>query len=373
MNRMSESDPCPIGISAIATHEPARKLSNQWFGGRIARKFVQHTGTESRAISAEDEVAMGLRAVASLRRETACDLRDCRGIVFVSPSFLPTSIANRYLPPEQSRLERVQQAAKALARRLGVSGWPVVGMNWFCSGYAKAMAVVQQRMAPTVKLEEDQFVLIITATRISRITDFGCAQTAPLFGDLATATLVARSESSRYPVHLRLVSAYAAKEPAPQSFFDFALRDNVLLPADDGGQAHASQRVVFSLDGLGIADVAPRAMASAVCEALESKELAKEQVTHVVPHQAGTGILRLAALKLDQLGIRGELVNGITSEVGNVSSSSIPYALKQKWNSLAGLIACPTAAVGSPGKPEVSKGCILLEVSPSRKYLQKSA
>lgn len=370
---MIQSDAWPLGISAIATYEPAWKLPNQWFADRIARKFVQHTGTQSRAISNEDEVAMALQAVASLRRESPCDLRDCGGIVFVSPSFLPPSVAARFLAPEHRRSESVQQAARSFARRLGVSGCAVVGMNWFCSGYAKAMATVQGRIVPAVKLERDQFVLVITATRISRITDFGCAQTAPLFGDLATATLVARSDSARYPVHFKLLSACAAKEPTPQSYFDFALRDNVLLPTHDGGQGQAPQRVVFSLDGLGIADVAPRAMASAVCEALEAQGLSKDQVRHVVPHQAGTGILRLAALKLEQLGIKGELINGITSDVGNVSSSSIPYALKQKWHALDGLVACPTAAVGSPGKPEVSKGCILLDASPSRRYLQKSA
>jgi predicted naringenin-chalcone synthase len=124
---------------------------------------------------------------------------------------------------------------------------------------------------------------------------------------------------------------------------------------------------------LGIADIAPRAMAAAVSEALQAVGVAPDQVQHVVPHQAGTGILRLASLKLQQLGIQAEVVNGITSEVGNVSSSSIPYALKQKWDTLDGLIACPTAAVGSPGKPEVSKGCILLETTASRGLLQKSA
>lgn len=370
---MVESTSSLLGIAAIATYEPAWKLSNQWFGGRIARKFVQHTGTQSRPISAVDEVAMGLRAVANLRRDTACDLRDCRGIVFVSPSFLPPAVAARYLPPEARRTESVQHAARKLARRLGLSRGLVVGMNWFCSGYAKAMETVQRRVMPAVRLQRDQFVLVITATRISRITDFGCAQTAPLFGDLATATLLARTDSARYPIHFKLLSARAGKEPAPQPFFDFAVRENVLLPRDDGGEAHQEQRVVFSLDGLGIADVAPRAMAGAVSEALQAAGLAHDQVKHVVPHQAGTGILRLASLKLEQLGIQAEVINGITSEVGNVSSSSIPYALKQKWDALDGLIACPTAAVGSPGKAEVSKGCILLEATGRRGYLQKSA
>jgi len=226
---------------------------------------------------------------------------------------------------------------------------------------------------PVVGLGRDQFILLVTSTRISRITDYGCSQTAPLFGDLATVTLIARQDSSRYPFQFKLLSAGAQKEAVPQPYFDFAMRQDVLLPGSDGGEMRTKERIVFSLDGLGIADVAPRAMANAVCEALEAAGLSKQDVQYVVPHQAGTGILRLAALKLEQLGIKGQLVNGITSQVGNVSSGSIPYALKQKWTTLSGLIACPTAAVGSPGKPEVSKGCILLEARPDRKVLQKSA
>ena len=68
---------------AIATYEPAAKLHNQWFGGRIARKFVQHTGTESRPISGEDEIAMGLHAVTNLRRQMPCwssSGRCCRNV-----------------------------------------------------------------------------------------------------------------------------------------------------------------------------------------------------------------------------------------------------------------------------------------------------
>ena len=137
-----------------------------------------------------------------------------------------------------------------------------------------------------------------------------------------------------------------------------------MLPSPTGGKTRTSQRLVFRLDGMGIADVAPRAMASAVGQALQAKRLRPEDLQYVIPHQAGTSIVRLATMKLEQLGIRGEVVNGLTSQVGNVSSSSIPYAFKQMWNRLEGTIACPTAAVGTPGKAEVSQGCILLETTP---------
>src|SRR5262245_12961376 len=71
-----------MGISAIATYEPAWILPNDWFEGVIPRKFVHHTGIEARPISQEDEVTMAVRAVKNLQREVGCDLTDCAAVVF---------------------------------------------------------------------------------------------------------------------------------------------------------------------------------------------------------------------------------------------------------------------------------------------------
>jgi 3-oxoacyl-[acyl-carrier-protein] synthase III len=362
-----------IGICGIGIHEPRLELANAWFKDRLTRKFVQHTGTTSRRISLEDEVAMGAHAVARLSSELRFDVRDCAGLVFVSPSYIPVAVADKYLDPESAGRERLRSAARSLAQQLGMTPSFLAGSNWFCSGYAKAMETVQ-RVAAARTLRPHEFLLIVTAGRISRITNFDCAQTAPLFGDMATATLLARTDQAKYPVHYALLSATAEKEAAPGAFFDFSVQENVLIPTEEGGESRARQRVVFSLNGLGIADVAPRAMAAAVVRAVEANGIARSHVSHVVPHQAGAGIVRLAGMKLEQAGIRGEVVNGITGTVGNVSSSSIPYALKQTWGQLGGVIACPTAAVGSPGRAEVSSGCILLQATTTaRQALRKIA
>ncbi len=353
-----------VGISAIATYEPTWVLSNEWFEGTIPRKFVQHTGTQSRPISWHDEVTMGVRAVNNLQRDTGCDLRDCAAVIFVSPSFVPLSVARRFLDARQVRQERLMRAAHALGVQLSIPHCPVYALNWFCSGYAKALAVLRRHIVPMLGLSPNQFLLVVTASRISRITDYGCPQTGPLFGDMATATLLSRLDSPKYPAHFKLLYAGAEKQPAAGVFFDFAVRENVLLPSLNGGKTHMSQRLVFHMDGMGIADAAPRAMSQALAKALQTRGVHGDDVRFVVPHQAGTSIVRLAGMKLEQQGIRGEIVNGLTSQVGNVSSSSIPYALKQIWNRLSGIIACPTAAVGSPGKAEVSQGCILLESTP---------
>lgn len=358
------SNPLPrIGISALSVFEPASSLGNDWFAGRMPRKFAQHTGIESRFVAHEDEVSLGWQAVRQLQAESACDLKNCAALVFVSPSFVPMAKAQQYLGEDRAARERTRRAARQLARRLKLSSRSVTGVNWFCSGYPRALSQVTERILPRLDLQPDQFVLVVTASRISRITDYGCPQTAGLFGDLATATLISRTDSREYPVHFEILHSSAERRATSAPFFNFELRENVLAPTADGGQQHEAQRLVFSLDGMGIADAAPRAMADALAGALTVANIAKDEVRYVLPHQAGMAIVRLAAMKIEQLGVQGEVINGLTQRVGNVSSSSIPFGLKKQWSQLRGLIACPTAAVGPPGRAEILQGCLLFRAT----------
>ena len=328
---MDETPAGQIGISAIATYEPPWVLGNDWFGDTIPRKFVHHTGIETRPISLEDEVTMGTRVVRNLQREGGCDLNDCAALIFVSPSFVPLSAARRLLDPERVEQERLRRAAQQLARRLGNLDCLASGLNWFCSGFSRAVAVASRRIAPRLALGPNQFILVVTVSRISRITDYGCKQTAGLFGDLATATLLAPCDSRKYPVHFDVLHADAEKQPVDAAYFDFHLRQNVPAPRADGGVQHVQERVVFSLNGMAIADVAPRAMSSAVTKSLAATGIRGEDIRFVIPHQAGTGIVRFTGMKLEAAGVRGELINGFTKHIGNVSSCSIPYALKKSW------------------------------------------
>jgi 3-oxoacyl-[acyl-carrier-protein] synthase III len=362
--RQTRMNPASLGISAIAVHQPAWELDNAWFGAAMPRKFSHHTGIEARAISLDDEVTMGVAAVRKLQRETGCNLADCRGIVFVSPSFIPAAVARRHLDDVAADRERPGRAARQVVRELGLTRCRSIGINWFCCGYSRALSLAARRWAPRLGLRRDEFVLVVVATRISRITDYSNVQTAGLFGDMASATLLATPASRRHPVHFEIVHADAEKQPVPKPAFDFHVREHVPVPAPDGGTAHDDARLVYALDGMAIAEIAPRAMSAAVAKALAESGLAPGDVTFVVPHQAGTGIVRFAGMKLDELGVQGEIVNGLTRRTGNVSACSVPHALRETWSRLSGVIACPTAAVGSPGRPEALQGCVLLRSTP---------
>lgn len=361
---MSRRSMAPVlGISAIAVHEPEWTLDNGWFGPEMPRKFRHHTGIEARGISLDDELTMAVAAVRRLVSQTGCDLADCRGILLVSPSLIPPSVAHRYLGPTAAACERPGHAAKALVRRLGLDHCRTVGINWFCSGFARAVALLHDRWAPRGLIDDDGFALVVVTNRISRITDYGCRQTGGLFGDMATATLVAPVTSARYPVHFVIEHAHATKVGVDRPAFDFHVADTVSVPTVAGGSRIDRHRLVYSLDGMAIADAAPRAMAAAVAEALTATGLSGADVDHVVPHQAGAGIVRFTGMQLEPLGIHCPPLNGMTTRTGNVSACSIPHALHHAWNDLHGLVACPTTAVGSPGRAEISRGCILLRAS----------
>ena len=352
-----------VGISAIATYEPPWVLCNDWFENILPRKFVEHSGIVSRRISQEDEITMGVRAVENLRRETQCRLSDCAAVVFVASSLVSPEADGSSLNLGQVRRNHRQGEAWQFCQRLGLSAIPVLSINWGCSGYSRAMAIVQRLILPAMSLRPHQFILVVTVNRTSNIVDFGCKQTAPVFGDMAQATLIARVDSRQYPVHFALVHATAENRPVDGVFFDFHWRENVLVPTPDGGRCSLPRRLVFSLNMMGIADAAPRAMADATATALQTVGIAPDEVSFVVPHQAGAGIVRLTAMRLDHIGVRGEVINGLTREVGNVSSSSVPYALKQNWSRLSGTIVCPTAGVGRPGQAQVSQGCVILQTT----------
>jgi 3-oxoacyl-[acyl-carrier-protein] synthase-3 len=355
--------PQRIGISAIAVHEPPWILANDWFADILPRKFVHHTGILSRHIAQEDEVAIGIRAVENLVRETRCDLRDCAAVVFVSPSVVHKTVAREHLDQQRDWLRSTNRAMREFTRRLNIPETHSHGINWGCSGYSKALAVVQQRILSSLRLHRDQFVLVVTSSRISRITDYGCKQTGPLFGDLSTVTMLSPTESEKYPVHFDLVYASAEMQASERVLFDYRLGENVVVPTPEGGKSCTARRMVFSLDGMGIAEAASRAMTDAAAKSLRKMGIPPEEVRFIVPHQAGTGIVRMTAMQIESLGVRGELVNGTTGDVGNVSSCSVPYALRKTWSQLQGTILCPTAGVGNPGNPEVSQGCVILQAT----------
>jgi hypothetical protein len=51
---------------------------------------------------------------------------------------------------------------------------------------------------------------------------------------MATVTVLARTDSQKYPVHFAILAASAETRPADKVLFDFHCRENVMVPTPDG-------------------------------------------------------------------------------------------------------------------------------------------
>lgn len=362
----------PLGIAAIATWSPAWILTNDWFES-MPRKFVKHTGILERPVSQVDEVNLAGRAIDRLACNRGLNPDRCAALVFTSPSLVPMPVARKFLDRRSVQREQMHRTARQVCRQSGLKPRKISATHTFCAGFAKALSLVRYKIAPSISLATDEYILVVTSSRISRITDYGCRDTAGLFGDLATVTLICRPDHPDFPVHFDLIDAQVERKPTRRALFDFEQRADVLTPIRNGGRRNEPQRIVFSMDGMGIADTAPRAMASAARSMARRIGVNPEQVQFIVPHQAGSAIVRLAEMKLREAGFDGTVINGLTRNVGNVSSGSIPYALDQMWADLNGTILCPIASVGPPGRPVVAQGCIALRSTESHELAARSA
>jgi 3-oxoacyl-[acyl-carrier-protein] synthase III len=370
-NSSHETHSPHIGIFGIWSLAPEKRVPNAWFGSKLPRKFERHTGIRERRVSKLGEIDFATAAIRNSLRHAAVDnLENCRALVLACPALIPQSVARQQLTLEQARNEQASRVAfrlkESLCAELRLSpSARVIGINGFCSGYAKAMKWVNNHFAggSSHQLSEDDFALVVTANRISRITNYECPKSGGLFGDLATVTMLTSCESKVRPPRFELHDAEYRKQSVNRSFFDFEWQPQSRRPLAEHS-TQEEQHLVFSLDGMGIADTAPRAMAEAAKDMSERNGIATGDVDWVVPHQAGEGIVRLTSMKLEQFGFTTEPINGLTKELGNVSSGSVPLALEHHWDELYGTILCPVAAVGAPGRPEVSQGCILLQGPP---------
>jgi 3-oxoacyl-[acyl-carrier-protein] synthase-3 len=170
--------------------------------------------------------------------------------------------------------------------------------------------------ADLLRAESYEYVLVVGAETLSRIVDWTDRNTCVLFGDGAGAVILRVSDA---PGGV-LSSALGA---------DGSGAEVLILPA--GGSAHpasietvAARQHTLQMEGRQVFRFATRAMPEASRLALDRANLAVEDVSLFVPHQANDRILQAAARGL---GVPEERLFSNLARYGNTSSASIPIAL----------------------------------------------
>lgn len=289
-----------VGLSQVTVEEGSRRVSNaEILKGMKAGKsrefssadILRRTGIESRNWIGEGETAISMAIKAcknALEKERLTpgdiDLVIC---ATTSPVTVTPSMACRILGGlSEGRTDARMQA---------------YDINAACSGYLYAL----QNGFDYLQSRPDGRVLVVTAEALSPLLDLNDVDTALLFGDAASATVLYGEDSAINAKAILRRPELSAKGDAEES---------LSVPLADG-HIRMSGRTVFR--------EAVRAMMASLNRVCRQEELAVDDLDLVAPHQANQRILDAI-----QTRIKPPVYSNIRQH-GNTSSTSIPLCLAE--------------------------------------------
>lgn len=281
----------PVGVAGIAGVSGGRKVHNSDLKGnwqtRDSADIVKLTGIESRRWVQPGETVLSLAAAATekLLAEQQLEIGDVDLVIAATgtPDVITPSLACRV----------ADLMAKGSRANL-----PAYDINAACSGYLYALAQARD----FVTNHPQARVLVVTSEVLSPLLDQNDFNTAVLFGDAATASLVQSGEREVLFTYARPTIA-GAPEPGE------------LLSVPRAGEGY------ITMNGREVFADAVRAMTQTLMSACASEGITMEDIDLMVPHQANQRIIDAIARR------SGRPAHSIIRTMGNTSSSTIPMAL----------------------------------------------
>lgn len=240
------------------------------------------TGIQERRIAGEDENTSDLAlAAAKNALENAQVSADQIGLILVA-----TVTPDRAFP----------SVACQLQEKLGAVNAAAMDVSAACAGFMYGLATAKQ----FVESNSYQYVLVVGAEKLSKITDWTDRNTAVLFGDGACAAVIGQVSEGR---------GILAFE----------------LGADGTGGKHLllNDEQAIAMNGREVFKFAVRQMGESALSVIEKAGLTKEDVDFLIPHQANIRIMEASRERLD---LPEEKLSKRIHKYGNTSSASIGIA-----------------------------------------------
>ena len=291
-----------VSIVGVRSVLGSRRVSNQEISEMCPdwtpEDIVKRTGIESRPWAAEGET------VVTLGSKAAGDLLTS---LKVKPDQIDLVVCTTETP-----IAHTPSMANMIYHRLAgdAAGRPAAyDINAACTGYIYALQVAYDYL----QSRPNHRVLLVTSEVLSPQVDTSDPQTAPIFGDAATATLIVgdgvsegRGPAGRPSLSLGRPIIGAASE------------DGTILSVPNDGK-------IF-MDGPKVFVEAVRDMMDAMEAVCTEAGLATEDLGLIVPHQANQRIINAIRQRLKFPA--SKMYSNIASH-GNTSSSTIPLCLEE--------------------------------------------
>ncbi|MCH2127570.1 MAG: beta-ketoacyl-ACP synthase 3 [Pirellulaceae bacterium] len=283
-----------VGMSLVSTVTGSRQVSNEELaslGGQMsAEDILRRTGIESRhwAQPGETAVSMAVQACWQLLDQEQLIVDDLDAVICAttSPTMMTPSMACQVLSGlVDGRTPPMLQA---------------YDINAACSGYLYTL----QSAYDYLQSRPRGRVLVVTSELLSPLLDMEDVDTAIIFGDAASATLLYGEE------HLSRAAALVRRPDLSAKGENGTV---LSVPFRDHGFIQMQGRRVFS--------EAVRTMISSLSRVCEAQEISQSDLRIVVPHQANGRIIDAMQNRVDV-----DVFSNIRHH-GNTSSTSIPLCL----------------------------------------------
>tara|TARA_B100001250_G_scaffold325505_1_gene289305 strand:+ start:93 stop:1082 length:990 start_codon:yes stop_codon:yes gene_type:complete len=294
-------------LRGIGSYVPERKVDNQELSEKVdtSDEWIRtRTGIKERRFAAENESTSDLALEASRRA-----LEDAG----VSPEKIDLVVVATITPDMA-----FPSTACLLQHKLGIPKVACFDLEAACSGFLYALDVADGMLSSG----RYECALVVGAEKLSSIMDWEDRTTCVLFGDGAGAAVLTKEGEGA-----EMIGFQCGADGSNPS----------LLHQPAGGSMQpASQETVDSrghflkMNGREIFKSAVRVMERAAIELLEKHGFDKNEVDHVIPHQANARIVESLSQRLE---IPLDRFYCNLHKFGNTSAASIPLALDEAYKS----------------------------------------
>lgn len=291
------------GIIGTGSFLPEKKLTNADLEKVVETSdewILKRTGIRERRIIAEDVPLSKLATDASKKAIEDAGISPMDIGLIIAATITP----DYFTPSLSCSVQNGLEARNAAA----------FDLNAACTGFIYAMNVAQQFIENGVY----QYILVVSAEALSRITDFNDRKTCVLFGDGAGAVVMGRVEDNMgiQSITIGAMGDLGHNLTAPCLF----------LSDEDKANRNEGMKQVIWMDGSEVFAFASRIMSEATFKVLEDAKKTLEEVTYIFPHQANIRIIQNAVKRLK---VPIEKVYTNLEYTGNISSASIPVCLDE--------------------------------------------
>ncbi|WP_192484686.1 MULTISPECIES: beta-ketoacyl-ACP synthase 3 [Cysteiniphilum] len=308
----------PVGISTPSFKTGSRLVTNdellQHFPEHSSRDIIDRTGIESRFWLADHENIVDLATDVAKDALTRGNLK----LSDIDMLICTTTTPDQYISPSMACL-----ILEKLYQTYGEHNVPAYDINAACSGYLYGL----QSARDYLQTRPNKRVLLISAEYMTKRMDQKDFDTAFLFGDAATATIINGDQhQADSKAIIDEISLTAIAENG----------DVLNIPTDESKFTQLQGKKLFTF--------AVKTMSMIMHKCCQQANIALNTVDLVIPHQANQRISNAVEKRLKMH--PGTLYSNI-ARFGNTSSCTIPIALSETLDAQAADKTVALCAFGS--------------------------